>query len=207
MSPPALLCDLDGVLVDSGAVVERVWRAWAARQGLTFADVRPWIHGMPSAQAVATLVPSADAVAESAWIEREQTIDTDGVRAVAGAAKLLEGWPQDRIAIVTSATRALATARLRAADLRAPRTMVTAELVDRGKPDPEGYLLAASLLDVSPSDCVVLEDAPAGVRAGRDAGMRVIGVTTTHTTAELAPAAEFVADLAEVWAALVRPRN
>jgi sugar-phosphatase len=122
---------------------------------------------------------------------------------VPGAHELLAAWPPDRIAIVTSASVPLATARLGAAGLAAPRVLVTEERVSAGKPDPEGYLLAARELGADPADCIVLEDAPAGISAARAAGMRVIAVLTTHTRAALPQADDYVADLR----AAPRPAN
>ena len=143
-----LICDLDGVLVDSGDAVERAWRWWAGEHGLSWADVEPGIHGMPSRDNVARLLPQADAFAESRRIEHYQATDLDGVVAI-------------------------------------PAVLVTADRLTRGKPDPEGYLLAARELGAAPADCVVLEDAPAGIEAGRAAGMHVVGITTTHEPKDL----------------------
>jgi sugar-phosphatase len=194
----AILSDLDGVLVDSGSAVERAWRRWAADHGLDFAGVEPVIHGRPSREAVARLLPDADAAAESGRIESLQVDDLDGVRAVPGARELLSGWPPSRLAIVTSATVPLATARLRHAELPVPDTLVTEERVPNGKPAPDGYLAAARALGVAPEECVVLEDAPAGVQAALAAGMRVIGVLTTHAREELPGAAAYVDDLSDI---------
>jgi mannitol-1-/sugar-/sorbitol-6-phosphatase len=192
-----LLCDLDGVLVDSGDAVERAWRWWAGEHALAWTDVEPGIHGMPSREHVARLLPGADAFAESRRIELYQASDLEGVVAVRGARELVAAWPPDRIAVVTSASVPLAEARLGAAGIAPPRVVVTEERVRAGKPDPEGYLLAARELGARPAECVVLEDAPAGVAAARAAGMRVIGVLTTHTRDELAAADAFARDLIE----------
>jgi len=199
-----LLCDLDGVLVDSGAAVERAWRWWADGHGLAWADVEPGIHGMPSRENVARLLPEADAFAESRRIEHRQATDLEGVTAVPGARELVAAWPPDRIAVVTSASVPLAEARLGAAGIAPPRVLVTEERVRAGKPDPEGYLLAARELGADPADCTVLEDAPAGVAAARAAGMRVIAVLTTHARDELAQADDFIADLREAHRTLTR---
>jgi sugar-phosphatase len=197
-----LLFDLDGVLVDSGDAVQRAWRWWAGEHDLDWTVVEPVIHGRPSREAVAALLPGVDAAAESRRIEDFQTYDLDGVTAVPGARELLAGWPPDRLAVVTSASIPLATARLRYARVPVPRVLVTPERVSAGKPDPEGYLVAARELRAAPEQCVVLEDAPAGVAAGRAAGMRVIGVLTTHAREELAGAAAYVRDLREARAFL-----
>ncbi|HEX2103791.1 MAG TPA: HAD-IA family hydrolase [Solirubrobacteraceae bacterium] len=192
-----VLSDLDGVLVDSRASIMRAWRWWAARRGLGDGTADAVPQGRPSGDVIASLAPGADVAAESRAIDRFQAADTDGVVALPGAADLLAAFGPDRVAIVTSCTAPLAAARLRAAGLAAPPVLVTAELLTRGKPDPEGYLLAARRLGAEPAQCVVLEDAPAGVEAGLAAGMHVVGVLTTHAPRELAGAHERVASVAD----------
>jgi mannitol-1-/sugar-/sorbitol-6-phosphatase len=179
-----ILSDLDGVLVDSHASIMRAWHWWGALHGVEAQAIANVQHGRPSGEVIAALTPDLDAAAESRAIDLRQADDTDGVVALAGAHELLAG--AEPVAIVTSCTIPLATARLRAADLPIPDVLVTADRLARGKPDPEGYLLAARELGADPSDCVVLEDAPAGVDAGRAAGMHVVGITTTHALVELA---------------------
>jgi mannitol-1-/sugar-/sorbitol-6-phosphatase len=178
-----ILSDLDGVLVDSHASIMRAWRWWGALHGVEAQAIESVQHGRPSSEIIAALVPELDALQESRAIDLRQADDTDGVVALAGAHELLTG--RDPVAIVTSCTVPLATARLRAAGLAIPEVLATPERLRRGKPDPEGYLLAAGELGVAPAECVVLEDAPAGVRAGRAAGMHVVGITTTHDPAAL----------------------
>jgi sugar-phosphatase len=192
-----VLSDLDGVLVDSHASIMRAWRWWGACHGVEHAAIEAVQHGRPSGEVIATLVPGLDAVAESEAVDLRQAHDTEGVVALPGAADLLARFEPDRIAIVTSCTVPLATSRLRAAGLATPAVLVTPERLRRGKPDPEGYLLAARELGADPADCVVLEDAPAGVQAGRAAGMRVVGVLTTHAREDLAAAHEHVGSVAE----------
>jgi sugar-phosphatase len=191
-----VLADLDGVLVDSHASIMRAWRSWGERHGLPPGAVDAVQHGRPSAEVIATLAPSLDAAAESEAIDRLQAADTEGVVALPGAAELFDAFGPDRLAIVTSCTVPLATARLRAGGLPLPRVLVTPERLRRGKPDPEGYLLAARELGSEPRACVVLEDAPAGVAAGRAAGMHVVAVLTTHASVELAQADETAATVA-----------
>jgi mannitol-1-/sugar-/sorbitol-6-phosphatase len=192
-----VLSDLDGVLVDSHASIMRAWRWWTDRRGLGDGAAAAIPQGRPSGEVIATLDPGVDAAAESRAIDDRQARDTDGVVALPGAADLLARFGPDRVAIVTSCTAPLAAARLRAAGLTPPAVLVTADRLGRGKPDPEGYLLAARELGADPADCVVLEDAPAGVEAGRAAGMRVVGVLTTHSPQELAAADERVATVAD----------
>jgi mannitol-1-/sugar-/sorbitol-6-phosphatase len=179
----AILSDLDGVLVDSHASIMRAWRWWGALHGVESAAIEGVQHGRPSAEVIAALVPGLDAEAESRAIDLRQAHDTDGVIALPGAHELFSG--REPMAVVTSCTVPLATARLRAAGLTVPKVLVTPERLSRGKPDPEGYLLAAATLGAEPADCVVFEDAPAGIEAGRAAGMHVVGITTTHAPEEL----------------------
>jgi sugar-phosphatase len=196
----AILSDLDGVLVDSHASIMRAWRWWGAEHGVESAAIEGVQHGRPSGEIIALLVPGLDAAAESRAIDLRQAGDVDDVIALPGAHDLFAG--SDPVAIVTSCTVPLATARLRAVGLAVPEVLVTPERLSRGKPDPEGYLLAARELGAAPADCVVLEDAPAGVEAGRAAGMRVVGITTTHDPGEL-DAHELAPSIA-VW---LRSRN
>ena len=190
----AILSDLDGVLVDSGDAVEAVWRDWAADHGLDPAEVVRAMHGVPSREVIATVAPHLDAGAEA---ERVDALHArTGGAALPGAAELLAATPAESLAVVTSCGSSLAAARLRAAGLPEPAILVTADAVRRGKPAPDAYLVAAQALGAEPGGCVVIEDAPAGVRAGRAAGMTVWAVTTTHTEDELEEADRTAADLA-----------
>jgi sugar-phosphatase len=195
-----VLSDLDGVLVDSEASVMRAWRRWGARHGVEREAIELVRHGHPSGAIVAALAPGLDAAAEGHALDLVQADDAGDVVALPGAADLLRTFGPDRVAVVTSCTAELARARLGAAGLFAPDVLVTFDRLTRGKPDPEGYLLAARDLGADPADCVVLEDAPGGVEAGRAAGMRVVGVLTTHAPADLGAADERVASVAE-WLA------
>jgi sugar-phosphatase len=183
----AWLVDLDGTLVDSSAPVRRAWQAFAARHGLDPDEVEHFAHGRPSRESVRLLAPDADHEAEAAAIEEAELSDTDGVHALPGAAELLRA-PRRPLAIVTSCSDALARIRLDAAGLPAPEVIVSSDEVERGKPDPECFLIAARRLNVEPSACLVLEDAPAGVKAARAAGATVIALRTTHAERELAEA-------------------
>jgi mannitol-1-/sugar-/sorbitol-6-phosphatase len=171
-----LLFDNDGVLVDSDAAVVTSWSRWAVEHDLDPTGVLAVVHGRRAADTVADLVTGPRRAEAAALIDRYELEDAGTVPAVAGAADLLASLPQDVWAVVTSGTPALATARLRAAGLPLPGAMVTGHDVRTGKPDPEGYLLGARLLGLRPEDTVVLEDAPAGIAAGRAAGARVVGV-------------------------------
>ncbi|MBV2355898.1 HAD-IA family hydrolase [Streptomyces sp. J2-1] len=183
----ALLFDNDGTLVSSLESVERCWTRWAGEYGVTaeqFGRIR--LHGRTAAEIVADLLP-ADLVPEAvARIEELEVTDVagGGVRLLPGTRELLDALPADRWAVVTSATRRLAEARLGAVGIT-PKTLIAADDVRRGKPDPEPYLLAAQTLGVDPAHCVVFEDAPAGLAAGRAAGMTTVALATTHRAADL----------------------
>jgi sugar-phosphatase len=180
-----VLFDLDGVLVDSTPAVARVWTKWAVKHGFVPDKVVSRAHGRPSITTIRELLPHADHVAENREVERGEIGDTEGVIPLPGALELLEALPQDRWAIATSCTRALAEVRIRAAGLPFPHHLVTSTDVQRGKPDPEPYIKAATILGLDPADCIVMEDAPAGIRAGKAAGARVLALRTTAPDPEL----------------------
>jgi sugar-phosphatase len=176
----AVLLDMDGTLVDSTAVVVRLWRSWASRHGVDPEAILAMSHGRRGDDVLAQFAPpGVDQVAELKWLAARELVERDGIVAVRGAAELLAALPTDRVAVVTSATRELTAVRMNAAALPVPRTVVGADDVVRGKPDPEGYERAADLLRVDPARCLVIEDASAGLEAGRAAGARVIAVATT----------------------------
>jgi|SRR5580692_1192142 sugar-phosphatase len=191
----AVLFDMDGVLVDSTPAVARVWTGWALEHGLVPDEVVRRAHGRPSLATIIELLPQGNHDAEDREVERREIEDIADVVALPGALRLLQTIPQERWAVVTSATRALAEVRLRAAGLPAPRHLVTASDLARGKPFPDPYLKGAEILGVAPADCVVAEDAASGVRAGKAAGARVVALLTTSTEAELLNAgADWIAD-------------
>jgi len=196
--PAALLADLDGTLVDSRASVVEAWTGFARRHGLERERVLAATFAGPSREVIAGLAPWLDADAEADAVEARQVETAGRVAALPGSRALLAAVPAARLAVVTSGTRPLALARLAGAGLPAPRELVSAERVRQGKPDPEGYLVAAALLGVAPERCLVVEDAPAGIRAGVAAGMRVVAVATTHPPAELGEAHLVVDDLREL---------
>jgi sugar-phosphatase len=175
----ALLFDMDGVLINSTPAVARVWARWAMERGFNPEEVVARAHGRPSLTTVKEYLPDADHDAENREVERREIADLEGVVPLPGALELLSSLPADRWTIVTSCTRALAEVRIRAAGLPLPRKLVTSNDITNGKPHPDPYLKGASKLGFSPSDCVVVEDVPAGVRSGKAAGATVIAFTTT----------------------------
>jgi len=180
-----VLFDLDGVLVDSTPAVTRVWAKWAAKHGFVAEDVVRQAHGRPSIATIRDLLPHADHDAENREVERGEIEDVEGVIPLPGALELLQTLPQDRWAIATSCTRRLAEVRIRAAGLPLPKHLITSTDVQHGKPDPEPYLKAAKILGLAPADCMVVEDAPAGIRSGKGSGARVFALRTTAPDREL----------------------
>lgn len=204
ISCSALLFDLDGVLIDSTPAVRRVWHRWAVEHGFDPEDVVHRAHGRPSRVTIGELLPNSDIDIdrENREVERREMEDLEGVVLLPGAQKLLDALPPERWTIATSCTRPLAEVRLRAAGLPIPSNIVTSSDVKIGKPDPEPYLKAAAKLGFAASDCIVVEDAPAGVRAGKAAGARVIAFLTTmiHRDLEDAGADWVVQDCSHITA-------
>jgi mannitol-1-/sugar-/sorbitol-6-phosphatase len=202
--PEALLLDVDGTLVDSREAVERTWRQVADEFGVPAGPILAGCHGRRDDDVVPEFFAPDRVAAVVARITDLETAYLDLVRPVPGAASLLAGWEPDRWAAVTSGPRTLMAGRLRAAGLPVPPVLVCAEDVTRGKPDPEGFLLAADALGVSPAGCVVVEDSPAGVAAGKASGAYVVAITTTHRASELAEADAVIAGWAGFSAAVGR---
>jgi len=190
-----VLFDLDGVLIDSTPAVARVWRRWAEEHGFDPEEVIHRAHGRPSIDTLRELVPHADHEAENLEVERREMEDLEGVVALPGVLDLLKVLPPERWTIVTSGTRPLAETRIRAAGLPLPGKMITSSDITNGKPHPEPFLKAATLLGVPIGDCLVVEDAPAGVRAGKAAGARVLAFPTTLPVKQLlAAGADWIAN-------------
>jgi mannitol-1-/sugar-/sorbitol-6-phosphatase len=186
----AVLFDLDGVLVDSTSYIEEQWRAYARSKGLAPELFLKFCHGRRALETIRLAAPHLDAEAEVAAFVPSAPDNTPLVP-VQGALQLLDALLPGSWAVATSGPRAAAVDRLRRAGLPTPAVLISAEDVLRGKPSPDVYLRAAAALGLAPADCVVVEDAPAGIEAGRSAGMAVIGLTTTHSREELP---------AEAWA-------
>ncbi|HKP29520.1 MAG TPA: HAD family hydrolase [Gemmatimonadales bacterium] len=195
-----ILFDLDGVLVDSRPLIEEIWRRWALPRGLDAASFIAVAHGRRTSETLRQVAPDLDISSETAALDAMEEIATEGLTPLPGALDLLSALEPGSWAIVTSGSRAVATLRLRTAGLPIPEVMVTGDEVRFGKPHPEPYLKGAERTRVPPRDCIVVEDAPAGVLAGKAAGMHVVAVTTTHPRELLFAADRVVASLAEVKA-------
>jgi mannitol-1-/sugar-/sorbitol-6-phosphatase len=190
-----VLFDLDGVLVDSTPAVARVWAWWARQHGFDADKVVREAHGKPSIATIRELLPNADHDAENREVERREIEDVEGVIPLPGAVELLRAISLEKWAIVTSCTRRLAEVRIAAAGLPKPKHMVTSTDIRNGKPDPEPYLKGAQILSAASPECVVIEDAPAGIRAGKAAGAHVVALRTTAGDAELrAAGADWIVD-------------
>ncbi len=183
-----ILFDMDGVLISSIGAAVRCWKRWAKRYGVPNAEEFEIPHGVRSIDLVKMLRPDIDPREGLRAIEDMEVEDVADLQVLPGVKVLLESLPLERWAIVTSATRRLLLARLKAAGLPVPERIISAEMVERGKPDPEPYRRGAELLGFRPDECVVVEDAPSGVGAGKAAGCRVLGVLGTHSAAELGEA-------------------
>lgn len=186
---------MDGILISSIGSVERSWTKWALLRGVDPALARKTAHGRRAVETIAKLRPDLDSEKELKDIEDIEIEDNEGLTVLPGVLDLLAVLPADRWAVVTSATERLARTRLVAAGIRVPERLVTADQVKRGKPDPEPFLVGASLLGVAPTDCLVFEDSPSGVAAGRDAGCTVVATTFSHSAESLNAAHYLVPDL------------
>jgi sugar-phosphatase len=200
----ALISDMDGVLVDTGGIYDRHWQRWAERHGISAQLIGRVHFGRPATETIRLVAPHMDAQAEARRFNDELADDPTaaGVSAMPGALRLAAALPSRRWAIATSAPRVMAERWLAHVGMSLPAVIVTVDDVTRGKPAPDPYLRAAELLGVDVAACLVIEDAPAGITAAKAAGATVLGVLSTHASAELAEADHLVADLAAV---AVRP--
>jgi len=193
-----VLFDMDGVLVSSIGSVNRCWRRWAEIYEVPGSATFQIPHGTRAIDVVRQLRPDIDAAEGLRVIEDMEIEDTADLTVLPGARELLERLPVDRWAIVTSATRRLLLGRLEAAGLPVPQRLISGDMVERGKPDPEPYRRGAELLGFRPEECLVVEDAPAGVGAGKAAGCRVLAVLGTHEASQLQAADWITPSLTEV---------
>jgi mannitol-1-/sugar-/sorbitol-6-phosphatase len=194
----AVLFDLDGVLVDSTRSVDRQWRLWAREQGVDMEKVAAFAHGVRTIEVIRQVAPQLDAAAEANKLEAREAADHDGVSVMPGAAELVGSIPRARWCVVTSGTRRLATARLQLAGIEVPSVVITAEDVTAGKPDAAPYLKGAELLGFPARECLVIEDAPAGIQSAHAAGMMVIALTSTFSGPALSEADAVIRRLDEI---------
>ena len=184
----AILFDLDGVLVDSTRAVDREWREWAQRKGVDGDAIMAIAHGVRTVEVIRRVAPHLNAELEASAIENHEAGDQRGVTVMPGAADLLRQIPEGRWGVVTSGSRLLATNRLRYCGLPVPKVLVTSDDVIHGKPHPEPYLKGAAQLGFNPADCLVIEDAPAGIRSAHANGMKVIALASTYPASVLSEA-------------------
>jgi mannitol-1-/sugar-/sorbitol-6-phosphatase len=194
----AILFDMDGILISSIGSVERSWTKWALLRGVDPALARKTAHGRRAVETIAKLRPDLDSAAELKVIEEIEIEDNEGMTVLPGVLNLIAALPADRWTVVTSATERLARIRMAAAGISVPPKMVTADQVKRGKPDPEPFLAGAALLGMAPAECVVFEDSPSGVAAGRAAGCTVVATTFSHPAESLTSAHYLVHDLTAI---------
>lgn len=204
MNPPpvlhcsAILFDLDGVLVDSAVCVEETWRQWSRRHALDPARIIAIAHGRRTVETIPIVAPHLSVADEVAALAGIESTTTDGVYEVPGARALVDSLPADAWAVVTSGLRSVATLRIRHVGLPWPPVLVCADDIKRGKPDPEGYLVAAEHLGKAPEACVVIEDTPAGIEAARAGKMRCIGISGTYPAGALEAADVVVPSIASL---------
>ncbi|MCX5515856.1 HAD-IA family hydrolase [Kaistia algarum] len=188
----AFLFDMDGTILTSLLAAERVWTRWAMKHGVDVPHLMATLHGKRSIDTVRSLaIPGMDAVAEADAITQAEIEDVEGVEAIPGVGDFLAALPRERWAIVTSAPRDLALARIAAARLPLPELMIASEDVPRGKPAPDPYLIAAGRLGFQATDCLVFEDAPAGIQAGEHAGASIVVISATHASPAQTPHPRF----------------
>jgi sugar-phosphatase len=194
----AILFDLDGVLVDSTGAVDREWRDWGRRKGVDGDAIMAIAHGVRTIEVIRRVAPHLDAEIEAAAIESHEAGDQTGVVVMPGALELVKSIPDGHWGVVTSGSRLLAANRLLYCGLPVPEVLVTSDDVTHGKPHPEPYLKGAEGLGFAAAECVVIEDAPAGIAAARAAGMRVIGLASTYKAEKLSEADVVVKDFREL---------
>jgi len=194
----AILFDLDGVLCDSTRQVDREWREWAAGKGVNGDAVMAIAHGVRTIEVIRQVASHLDVEAEAAAIEDHEAHDQTGVVVMPGALDLVQSIPEGRWGVVTSGSRLLAQSRLQHCGLPVPEVLVTSDDVTNGKPHPEPYLKGAEGLGYQAAECLVIEDAPAGIQSARASGMRVLGLTTTYARDILGHADAVIGKLGQI---------
>lgn len=181
----AILFDMDGTLLDSNEASEMIWQEWAKIHHASIEKIREVHHGRRPEETIALVAPHLDAVQTAKFVYDEQETLVRGIHPIQGAQAFYDSLSHNQIAIVTAATLPILKVRLGLVGISPPAVCITATSVKKGKPDPEGYLMAASCLGIAPRDCIVFEDAPAGLTAAHRAGMRSVAITTNYTEAAL----------------------
>jgi mannitol-1-/sugar-/sorbitol-6-phosphatase len=198
-----ILFDMDGVLVSSLGSVERSWTKWAEKHGMDIASAIHTAHGRRAIETVRLLRPDLDARAETKFIEDLEVEDNEGLAILGGVKPILETLPEKYWTVVTSATERLARSRMKAGGIPVPSRMITADMVSKGKPDPEPYLRGAELLGLEPKECLVIEDSASGAKAGQAAGCKVLATLFSHSLESLIAADWIVRSLEDVRFELV----
>lgn len=184
--------------MDSTRAVDREWRAWAARKGVDGDAIMAIAHGVRTVEVIRRVAPHLDAELEASLIESEEAEDKEGVVVMPGAVELVSSIPDGRWGVVTSGSRLLASTRLEYCGIPLPRVLITSDDVTHGKPHPEPYLKGAEGLGFGPADCLVIEDAPAGIQSGLGGGMKVVGITSTYAAEKLVQADAVIGKLREI---------
>ena len=198
-----ILFDMDGVLVSSLGSVERSWTKWAEKHGMDIASAIHTAHGRRAIETVRLLRPDLNAREETKFIEDLEVEDNEGLEILGGVKPILETLPERYWTVVTSATERLARSRMKAGGIPVPSRMITADMVEKGKPDPEPYRRGAELLGLKPEECLVIEDSAAGARAGHAAGCKVLATLFSHSVESLIAADWIVRSLEDVRFTLV----
>jgi sugar-phosphatase len=198
----AILFDLDGVLVDSTRAVDREWRAWAKRKGVDGDAIMAIAHGVRTVEVIRRVAPHLNAEREASLIESEEAEDKEGVVVMPGAVELVHSIPDGRWGVVTSGSRLLASTRMVYCGLPLPKVLITADDVTQGKPHPEPYLKGAEGLGLDPRECLVIEDAPAGIRSALAAGTKVVGIASTYGVDALGQANAVIRKLGQIQVSL-----
>jgi sugar-phosphatase len=193
-----VLIDLDGTLMDSAPRILRAWQAWSQRNGIAFETILNVLHGRRSIDTIRLVAPWLPVENEVAALEADEISDMQDVRLYPGAPELMEKLRNVPHAVVTSGSWRAAEARLKYVGLPIPTVLVSGDEIEAGKPAPDGYILAARRLGIDPRDCVVIEDSPVGLEAGKAASMRVIAVASTHAAEALQQADAVVRELANI---------
>jgi mannitol-1-/sugar-/sorbitol-6-phosphatase len=193
-----VLFDMDGVLVSSLGSVERSWKTWAEARGIDPALAIRTAHGRRAIETVRLLRPDLNDVQELKWIEELEVEDREGLEILHGVKRILESLPEKYWTVVTSATDRLARARMAYGGIPVPARIITADMVEKGKPDPEPYRRGAELLGLAPADCLVIEDSASGAKAGHAAGCKVLATLFSHSLESLIAADWIVKSLEDV---------